>query len=244
MVVLRVFVIGAAAAWLLALPSRASAQTSGAGDPALVQWIEDFKAWQAWWAEWANRPEPGWLTSSRPRRAKPAPPEWLAERCATVFIADDPLAPACTLLAQWKQDNLTARARATTAVTMQKSEDHDGATWWEHVHVDLLWPATQVRNHIYGVVGVHPALTVRGRLHVFLAPGLMLLNVPEMDGTRSWKMATDYGVGYRLLDFNFPRGQRASLHVNIAKSWLISDTRDLVVSRNVDFAGFSISFKR
>jgi hypothetical protein len=242
--VMRVVLVAAAAALLLSVPSGVSAQTTRADDPELVRWMEEFKAWQAWWAEWANRPQPGWLSSSRPRREKPAPPDWLPERCTAVFVPDDPLAPACALLADWRQDNMTAKARATTAGVVQKTEAKDGATWWEHVHVDLLWPATQLRHHVYGVVGVHPAIAVRGRFQLFLGPGVMLMNVPEVDGTRSWKVATDYGMGYRLFDFNFPRGRRASLHVNIAKSWLISDTRDVLVSRNVDFAGFSISFKR
>jgi hypothetical protein len=210
----------------------------------LVQWMEQYAAWREWWSQWANRPQPGWLASSRPRREKPAPPIWLSERCAGVFAETDPLAPACAVLAEWRQPAAATITRKTRTMAVQVNEDHAGKTWWEHIHVDLLWPATQVREHMYGVVGMHPALNVRGRLQVFLAPGVMLMNLPSSDGKRAWKVAANYGIGYRLADFTFPGGRPATLNVNIAKSWLVSDTADLLVSRNHDFAGFSITFKK
>lgn len=245
------------AAFLIGTSSSTSAQTieapqtnldldqaQTANDPELVRWMEQFAAWKEWWAQWANRPEPGWLTSARPRREKPAPPVWLADRCAEVFAETDPLAPACAALDEWRQPAVASITGATRATAVQAREDNPKLTWWEHVHVDLLWPATQVREHIYGVIGMHTATTVRGRLQVFLAPGVMLMNLPTGDGKRAWKVAANYGIGYRLADFTLPGGRAASLHVNIAKSWLMSDTRDLLVSRNTDFAGFSITFKK
>ena len=91
---------------------------------------------------------------------------------------------------------------------------------------------------------MHTAMTVKGRVQLFLAPGVMLLNLPAIDGSRMWKVAANYGIGYRLFDFNFPGGRRASLHVNAAKTYLLMEPRDAIVSRSLDFAGFSISFKR
>jgi hypothetical protein len=213
-------------------------------DTELQAWMTAFTEWQQWWAQWANRPEPGLLSASRPRQAKPAPPEWLADECDAVFDPADRLARACDLLDQWREDNVTARTRALQGTLTRKAEAEPKSIWWEYVHVDLVWPATELRHSVYGVIGMHTAMTLKGRVQLFLAPGVMLLNLPAIDGSRMWKVAANYGIGYRLFDFNFPGGRRASLHVNAAKSYLLTEPRDALVSRSLDFAGFSISFKR
>jgi hypothetical protein len=210
----------------------------------LDQWIKDFNEWKLWWAQWANTREPGWMTSSRQRRQKPEPPEWLADRCATVFAESDSLRPACVQLEEWQSDNVTMIKKAKQAAVIQRGEAREKKAWWEHVHLDLLWPATELRNSVYGVVGFHTAVEVKGRLQLFLTPGVMLLNLPTVDSKRTWKMATNYGIGYRLVDFRFPGGRPATLHVNIAKSWMLSDAQDALVGKNLDFVGFSIAFKR
>ena len=228
--------------------SSVYAQTGTAGDQTvqdveLREWTKAFTEWQQWWSEWGNRREPGVITSSRPRRAKPAPPGWLAGQCDEIFDPADPLVPACQLLEQWREDNLTAKTRAAQGAVVQKSEAAAKTMWWEYLHVDLLWPATELRNSVYGVVGMHTAMTLKGRVQLFLSPGVMLLNLPSVDGTRVWKVAANYGIGYRLFDFTLA-GKRASLHVNAAKSYLLQEPRDAIVSRSLDFAGFSVSFKR
>jgi hypothetical protein len=215
-----------------------------ARDAELRGWMAEFAMWQQWWAEFANRPEPGWLTSSRTRRVKPSPPEWLDGRCAEVIDPEDTMAAPCRLFEEWLDDNVTAKLRSSQASAIQKGEDAPHTMWWEHVHVDMLWPATEIRHSVYGVIGLHTATEVKGRLQVFIAPGVMLMNLPALDGRRVWKVATNYGIGWRLFDFNFYGNRRASLHLNIAKSWLISDIEDVFASRSTDFAGFSMSFKR
>ena len=222
----------------------AGGHTQTVQDAELQRWMKEFTDWQQWWAEWGNRREPGVMTSARPRRSKPAPPEWLAARCDEIFDPADALVPACELLEEWRQDNVTAKTRAAQGAMIQKGETAPRTMWWEHLHVDLLWPATELRNSVYGVIGMHTAITVKGRVQLFLAPGVMLLNLPSVDGTRVWKVAANYGIGYRLFDFTFPGGRRASLHVNAAKSYLLQEPVDAIVSRSLDFAGFSISFKR
>jgi hypothetical protein len=215
-----------------------------ARDAELRKWIDEFTDWQRWWSQWANRSEPGLVTSSRTRRARPSPPEWLDARCAEVIAPEDVLAPACALLEEWRADNATLKMRAARASVVQQGEAEPKSMWWEFVHVDLLWPATELRHSVYGVVGLHTATTIKDRLQIFLAPGVMLMNLPARDGSRLWKVAANYGVGFRLFDFTFPGNRHASLHVNIAKSWLMSDLQDAFASRSTDFAGFSISFKR
>lgn len=209
----------------------------------LASWMDDFTAWQEWSDQWANRRERGWFTQFRDRREKPAPPPWLAERCTTVFDDGDPMRSACALLAEWNEDPVTAQIRGDRTVAKTQGEDTPTTIWWEHVHVDALWPALQWQASVYGVVGTHATTTVKGRLQVFIAPGVMFLNMPARDGSRVWKVAANYGIGYRLAEFSFIGKRQAVLHVNLAKAWIVSDASDVVVGRTMDFVGFSMTFK-
>ena len=214
-------------------------------DTELQLWMKEFTAWQKWWSEWANRPEPGWIASSRARRAKPDPPAGLAGECEEVFDPTDARAPACALLEDWRTENAVLLTGSSHGTGLLKAETEPKTIWWEHVLLDLMWPATELRLSVFGVVGMHTSMTIKGRAQIFLAPGVMLMNVPTIDGIRVWKIATNYGIGYRLFDFTVPGYQRrASLNVNFAKSWMLSDTVDMLTSRTTDFAGFSITFKR
>lgn len=208
------------------------------------QWVEDFTAWKKWSAQWGNRRERGWFTGYRERRDMPVPPGWLADSCATVIDDSDPVAPACTLLAQWNEDVATTLTRQARSTTATQPEEPQRTVWWEHIHMDVLWPAMQWQASVYGVIGMHTATTVRGRFQVFITPGAMLLNLPTRNGNRAWKVATNYGIGYRLFDFVFPGGRPATLHVNLAKAWLLADITDVVTGRSMDFVGFSIAFKQ
>jgi hypothetical protein len=227
-------------------PSLDPAQTAAERAEELKRWTEEFTQWIEWSAEWTNRRQRGWFTGSRDRRQKPASPEWLAARCAELIDEDDAMSHACALLAEWQKDELGQPIRSApvhAARAAANPEKIQKTIWWEHIHADLLWPAMQFQSSIYGVVGMHTAMTVRGRVQLFLAPGAMLLNLPARNGTRVWKVAANYGIGYRLVDFNL-LGKPASLHVNLAKAWLLSGVADVVGGRTTDFVGLSISFKR
>jgi len=209
----------------------------------LKAWVEAFTKWQEWAAQWTGRRQPGVFTASRDRREKPDPPAWLAERC-TLRSDDDSelLLRACRLLVEWREDYATAQTRA--ARDRARVENPPKTVWWEHVHMDVLWPAMQWQSSTYAVVGMHTTTTVKGRLQVFLTPGAMLLNLPARYGNRTWKFATNYGVGWRLSDFTFPGQRPASLHVNLAKAWVLSDVSDVATGRTMDFVGFSLTFNK
>jgi hypothetical protein len=215
-----------------------------ARDAELKHWVEEFTAWQQWSAQWRGRRQPGLLTDFRARPQKPAPPAWLADQCVDVFDDEDRLAPACALLIEWRDDGLSAQIRQTRAVVTTRQEEPPHSLWWEHIHVDLLWPALQWQGSIYGVVGMHVTTTAAGRWQIFTAPGALLLNLPTRYGTRAWRVAANYGVGYRLLDFTLPGNRPAQLHVNLAKTWLLSDPADVIAGRSTDLVGFSITFKK
>jgi hypothetical protein len=151
---------------------------------------------------------------------------------------------ACMLLEQTTAEYGSVQVLPDAATAPAAAEDTNKTIWWEHVHVDALWPAMQLQGSVFGVIGVHTTATVKGRLEVFLAPGAMLLNVPARDGTRAWKFAANYGVGFRLVEFAFPGNRQAALHLNLARAWLLSDVKDVVSGRSTDFAGFSMTFKK
>ena len=208
------------------------------------EWMRAFKEWKSWWAEWRNRIEPGNFTNARERRQKPAPPEWLVGTCRQWINADDPLAPACALVVEWAEDDVTASIRQQLTRDTAQREEPSRSTFWEHIHLDLLWPALDVKPSVFAVAGTHVTVTVKGRAHVFAAPGAMFVNLPTRGGGRTWKLATNYGIGFHLFDFIFPGGRPAEAHINMAKAWLLSDTTDVLTGRTMDFVGFSVTFKK
>ena len=231
---------------LVLLTPEVPAYMFSAGDnlAELRRWVDAFTDWQAWSSQWAGQREPGWFTGYRDRRPKPPPPSWLAARCPWVLDEADPLATGCALFTMWASDDLSPPALRTASVLGSAQEDAPHTTWWEHVHMDLMWPDLQFGSSIYGVVGMHHSTTVKGRFQVFTAPGMLLLNLPSYNGTRTWKVAVNYGIGYRLFEFGLFGSRPAELHFNLAKTWIVSDTTDVAVGRSIDVVGFSLTFKR
>lgn len=221
---------------------RLWASDSGAREDELKQWVHDFSEWKNWAARWGNRREPSLFSGWRERRPRPNPPAWLFERCSD-FEQTGPLVVGCTLLAEWGTDYATAQAATARVAGSLSQEDDHRLTWWEHVHMDMLWPAMQAGASLYGVLGMHVTTAVRGRLQVFVAPGVMMLNVPTRSGARAWKAAANYGIAYSLFDFRFPGNRQAQLHVNLAKAWLLDAGPD-VTTKSTDFVGFSMTFKK
>ena len=226
------------------LPEYLFSQTDEAQRVQLQRWMAEFAEWQEWSARWSSRREPGWLTTFRERRPKPEPPVWLAARCEVELDQDSPLVPACALLTAWRNEDPGVQTLQARSVVGSQSEGAPHTMWWERLHLDLMWPALQWQSSIYGVVGMHHAIPVRGRLQLFTTPGVLLLNLPSSNGSRAWKVALNYGIGYRLFEFTFPGSRPAELHLNLAKTWIMSDTADVVTGRSLDVAGLSITFKK
>jgi hypothetical protein len=208
------------------------------------QWIGDFQKWQEWNALWRNRLEPGWM-GARERKVRPDPPIWLAAECHDAIVQEGAtLAHACRLLSEWKDDDDVARLRQeTTNARMQREEVHK-TVWWEHVHLDALWPMTQLHGSVFGVVGMHATIEVAGRFQIFVAPGAILLNLPKGQSEREWRPATDWGIAWRMADFTMPgTDRRASLHLNLAKAWLLGGPGGFT-NTSIDLAGFSVTLAR
>ena len=157
-------------------------------------------------------------------------------------VPDGDFAIGCELLADWREDPVAAAIKEKIRSERANREAQTRTRWWSQVHIDALWLTPQVPAS-YGVIGVHLALKVAGRFHLFAAPGAMLLNLPARDGTREWKPATDLGLSYALADFKLPGHARtATLHLNLAKAWVVG-SRSSVLDSSLDLIGFSFTFK-
>jgi len=208
------------------------------------KWVADFRKWQAWQEQWQNRREPG-LVGPRERQVRPDPPAWLDSECREVVIeGDETFAEACRALAEWRDDFAVSRLRQQASTARAQQERVRKTVWWEHVHIDALWPMMQVNGSVFGVVGMHATIDVAGRFQIFAAPGAILLNLPNEQFSREWRPATDFGFAYRLVDFKLPGSERqATLHVNFAKAWVLGGPNGLAKT-SIDLAGFSITLAR
>jgi hypothetical protein len=234
------------------LPSRTvtiPSQTFPAETPsqqisALERWTHDYDEWKAWFVKWRGRLEPGWF-SAKQRRVAPAPPVWLPDACASLLEEAGPLAGACRAWREWLHDNDGTGLLVQQAAQTQKQQEAVPKTvWWEHVHVDALWPMTQSGSSAFGVAGMHTTLYVTKRMQVFLTPGAILMRLPAVSGGRTWSAATDWGFSYSLFDFRVPGMDRPStLHLNMARVWVLG-ANGLTVPGELYLAGFSITFKR
>ena len=223
-------------------PTSTSAQTSADETrlEELRQWIHAYTDWKQWADKWLGKRQPG-VFGARDRREKPDTPDWLPDYCRTTAVIEGTFAAGCRLLDDWQDDRATALIRKQMLDARTQREAPARTRWWNNIHFDALWVTTQVPV-TYGVVGIHATHKIRGRFQIFLAPGAILLNVPTPNG-REWKPATDLGVSYRLLDFKCPGRHRvATLHVNIAKAWVVGNQESFVDS-SVELAGLSVSFK-
>lgn len=212
---------------------------------AIERWVRDYTAWKAWFAKWHNRIEPG-LFGTRPRRPRPEPPSALVAACPAPLNADGVLLDACRLLEEWRnQDVASEIIKEQVTATRTQKEVEDRSVWWRHVHLDALWPMTQGTSGVFGVLGLHSTIDLTGRMEIFLAPGAILMRVPTPAGPQ-WKPATDWGLSCRLADFTLPGARRpATLHINIAKVWLLGEREDLPgVERDMYIAGFSLTFRK
>jgi hypothetical protein len=213
---------------------------------SLEQWARDYAGWQVWFQQWRNTREPGWI-GSRSRHQRPEPPPWLADVCPVPADEGTPLADGCRLLDQWRtEDVATTVAVAQTTTTRNQAEAPTRSVWWQHIHLDALWPMTDGNSGVFGLLGVHATIPVGGRVQMFVAPGAMLMRIPGIDGTQQWQPATDWGFSYRMATFVIPGMQRpAILHLNLAKVWMLGQTPlPASFDSGMYLAGFSLTFRK
>jgi hypothetical protein len=202
----------------------------------LEQWTADFSEWQQWADRWLNRRQPGKWSYIVERQKKPDPPVWLPDFCE-LLSDDDRLEDGCRLLAAWRDDTIGARNRHTATAARTQQEAPTKTSWLQHLHVDGLWSTTQSSMIAFGLFGAHATVDVKGRVQVFVVPGILLISVPQMYGRRELWPATDWGISYRLFSVG-----RSTVHFNLVHAWLLSN-RANAINPNLTLAGFSVSFK-
>lgn len=210
----------------------------------IARWRHDYEAWRTWFLRWRSTPEPG-VWHARERRDPPQPPQWLPEMCATTNADSGPLADGCR---DWREfvdgDEATMLLSQQTAQARRQHEAPTHTVWWEHVHVDALWPMTQTGSSAFGLAGMHTTMNVTDRFQVFMAPGAIVMRVPSITGEPTWTAAADWGFSYRLVNFVMPGTRRASaLHFNMVRVWVLGG-HELRMPGEMYLAGFSVTFKR
>jgi len=213
---------------------------------ALDRWSHEYLEWRTWFEQWRNTREPGFIGSQK-RRVRPDPPAWLAESCPVPADDTSPLVEGCRLFEEWTSDDVTVTlASAQTATARTKQEAPARTIWWQHIHLDALWPMAQNTSGVFGLVGVHATIPIGGRGQMFAAPGAILMRVPDISGNGQWKPATDWGFSYRLLDFTMPGLRRpGTLHLNLAKIWLFGPAQTPAgFDTSMYLAGFSLTFRK
>jgi hypothetical protein len=203
----------------------------------LDQWVTDFVAWQKWADRWLNRRQPGLWSYRIERNEKPDPPVWLSDVCG-LLGGDTEFVRPCELLAVWRDDVVVGKTRHVAATGSIQHETQPKTAWWQHLHVDGLWSATQSNLTPFGLFGTHYTINVEGRLQIFAAPGLLLVSVPSLHGNRELLPATDWGISYRL--FNV---RQHTVHFNLVHAWLLSQRADLI-NPNLTMVGLSLTLGR
>jgi hypothetical protein len=236
------------------LPSRSVALEMPALDAvspverlaALERWSANYQEWRTWFAQWRSTRQPGWL-HTRARRERPDPPAWLGTLCPVPADEAGVLSDGCRLFAEWQHEDLATTVIATQAAAVRaRQEAPTHSVWWQHIHLDALWPMTQGTSGVFGLVGVHTTIQVSGRVQMFLAPGAILVRVPGVGASDEWKPATDWGFSYRVFNFVLPGPQRpGTLHLNLAKVWLLGRTPGPAAFDSAMYlAGFSLTFRK
>jgi hypothetical protein len=231
-----------------ALASSDPPQLSEAQDRELTKWLTAMEKWQRHEAKWSNRPvRDGWGRIAQ-RQPPPEPPEWLDAHCAaavtTHVLASEPesrTAQACRLLADPRAPMKSVPTPAQSArLDAEKKPKH--SSFLTRVHLDGLWSTTSTSGRFYGLVGSHVSLVDVGRVQVFGPPGVLLLSVPDTDGSRRITLGYTWGVSVRLMDVRlFGPTKDKTLFINLSKVWLGSGSEDSNSARGYDIVGFSIA---
>lgn len=204
----------------------------------LERWATEFAAWQVWAEQWLNRRQPGFWSNYIERTKKPDPPAWLDDQFCGLLSGEQPFTRGCALLTTWREDPIVTKQRRTSGAALAQIENPKNSIWWQHIHVDGVYSSTQSNVSAFGLFGAHVSLDVAGRLQTFLAPGILLVSVPTLNGSREMYPATDFGISYRLFDVG-----RSTVHFNMVQAWVLGNQPNLLNGKLL-LAGFSVSFRR
>lgn len=217
----------------------------------LDAWVDAIRKWQRMDARWHNQPAHDVFGRIIDRMPKPAPPEWLAARCAALgpaaaTAAAAPLGPACGLVSALDADPTATATRTANTSARLAREKTEKNTFLTRVHIDGLWTSTSTDARLYGLVGSHISLVDVGRVQFFGPPGVLLVSVPDASGQRRIRPGYTWGMSIRLKDVRlFAETKNLTLFLTVSKVWVPGGTTlDRLEPGGFDVAGFSLAPRR
>jgi hypothetical protein len=213
-------------------------------DRELDAWLSAMTKWRRYDAKWSNRPARDGMGRIVEHRASPDAPEWLQEHCAAAAAAHIlDLQPrtmtACRLLVDPRAALHAVPPAQAAQIAAEKPPKH--SSFLTRVHLDGLWSTASNTGRLYGLVGSHVSLVDVGRLQVFGPPGVLLVSVPDSNGSRRIVLGYTWGLSVRLADVRlFGPTKDMTLFMNLSKLWL-AGSQDEQGTRGYEIMGFSIA---
>jgi hypothetical protein len=213
----------------------------------LARWIDDMSKWQRVEKRWPNQPAHDAYGRIVIRRPQPEVPAWLEPICAgrdeaSLFALPEQIAHACRLLAGLSADPEATAIQQQTQTARADKEKLTKTSFLSRVHLDGLWSTTSSDVRFYGLVGSHISLVDVGRVQFFGPPGVLLLSVPDGNGSRQIRVGYTWGMSVRLADVRlFGPHKNATLFLSVTKCWTVGSNFDRLGTGGFDIAGLSLA---
>lgn len=213
-------------------------------EKTLKGWINKWSKWKEQDKQFANRFKPKPLIGGE-RLLRPTPPLWLASFCNNIlFIEETLLLKGCQFFFEWGVPVGVEQIKNEIRTKTESLEIETKTSWMNLLHFDFGYTTPSMGTRSYGLVGLHTSLPEIGRVQISIPPGIMVVSIPTTNG---WVIspATTWGVGVRILNFNFPRTTKSiKLHINFLKIWMFGSntgSSKLGIKNSMDVVGFSIT---
>jgi hypothetical protein len=209
-------------------------------DRELRAWLSRMDKWLRDEQKYLNKPRHDRWARPVGHEPRPTEPAWLPAHClasagAGVLELQESLARACRLL----DDSPMPSTQQMKAVDAEKPAQH--TSFLTRLHIDGLWTTASTTGRIYGLVGSHMSLVDVGRLQVFGPPGVILLSVPDVNGSRRITLGYTWGVSLRLADMRLFGQRDMTLFLNLSKVWVNGSTDNATAARGFEAIGFSLA---
>lgn len=213
----------------------------GLSEPQIKE-IKDWLKDDSKWVKDDKRFQTAWIRGARKRnvRPRPAPPEWLSDRCAGLTIGPVIIMEACQKLKEARSDPGVSEIRDKVVEQIQQHEAPTTKTFFERIHFGGGWIMVRdLKSFRNGAIfETHFSIFTKGRFEVN-SPGLTLLTEINEERKRITKFAPDFGVSVRVREFEAPgrNGERWILYWNMVNVWQMTS----LGPQRSGLAGFSIA---
>src|SRR5437868_8767029 len=229
------------------IPDDRPVQLSDAQERELAHWLDQMSKWQRAEKRWPNQPAHDAYGRIVVRRPQPEAPDWLSPICAghdetSLSSLPEQVARACRLLARLSVDPEVKALQQQTQNARANNERLIKGSFLSRVHLDGLWSTTSSDVRFYGLIGSHVSLVDVGRVPFFGPPGVLLLSVPDGNGSRQIRVGYTWGMSVRLADVRvFGARKNATLFLSVTKCWTVGSNLDRLGTGGFDIAGLSLA---